>query len=160
MAPSNPNDILAIKNTLARYCTALDTKEFHLLHKVFAPDVVATYPFHADEFHGVEAISKAIQNRLGPIKTHHSLTTQEIYIESDTTALTVTHFIGVHFGQGPHAGKAITAYGTYVDELECLPKDPNGNDNDTPGQSGPWRIKVRTVEFTARIGDENIMKEF
>jgi hypothetical protein len=28
------------------------------------------------------------------------------------------------------------------------------------GASGIWRIKRRTVRFTARVGDERIMEEF
>ena len=58
----NPLDHLAIQNVIARYCQALDTKNFGLLHKVFMPDVIADYPFQSD-MRGVEAISTAIQNR-------------------------------------------------------------------------------------------------
>ena len=55
----------------------------------------------------------------------------------------------------------LTAYGRYLDELVCLPYENEGDDvSDTAGASGVWRIKNRTVLFTARIGDENIMKEF
>lgn len=160
--PVNPLDTLAITNTLSRYCTALDTKLFHLLDKVFVPDVLATYPFHASDFKGIDAVRSAIQNRLGPIHTHHSLTTQVLTFsltEPHKTANAVTHFIGAHLGQGPHAGKVLTAYGRYVDELVCLPAE--GEDYDgVPGASGVWRIARRTVLFTGRVGDEKIMQEF
>lgn len=44
MAP-NPIDYFAIQNTIARYCIALDTKNFDLLvSDVFAPDVHASFP--------------------------------------------------------------------------------------------------------------------
>lgn len=43
MAP-NPFDYFAIQNTIARYCIALDTKNFDLLLDVFAPDVQAIFP--------------------------------------------------------------------------------------------------------------------
>lgn len=75
------------------------------------------------------------------------------------TANAVTYFIGCHFGQGPHEGKVLQAYGRYVDELILLDAK-EGDFEGVPGASGVWRIKKRTVGFTARIGDENIMKEF
>ncbi|KAF2266363.1 hypothetical protein CC78DRAFT_531757 [Lojkania enalia] len=156
----NPLDTLAIQNTLSRYCEALDTKLFPLLSKVFVPEIVADYPFNSD-LRGLDAISNAIQNRLGPIRTHHSLTTQIISFHSANpkAASVVTHFIGAHLGQGPHAGKVLTAYGRYMDELVCL--EPEGGDYEgVSGASGVWRIRKRTVVFTGRVGDEKIMSEF
>lgn len=97
---------------------------------------------------------------LGPIRTHHNLTTQSITFHEDgKTAKATTHFIGVHFGQGPHEGKMLSAYGRYMDELELLPAK-DGDLEGVPGASGIWRIKKRKVAFTQRIGDEMIMKEF
>jgi hypothetical protein len=61
-APTNPLDALAVKNTLARYVEALDTKVFDLLDKVFVSDVNASYPFNP-ELKGVDAVRAAIQNR-------------------------------------------------------------------------------------------------
>jgi hypothetical protein len=55
-------DYLAIKNVLARYCEALDTKNFELLEDVFAQDVAADYPFDS-KLQGLEAVSGAIQKR-------------------------------------------------------------------------------------------------
>lgn len=100
--------------------------------------------------------------RLGPIRTHHSLTTQTItFIADGKGASALTHFIGVHFGQGPHEGKMLSAYGQYHDELVLLPAEAVGRDVEgAPGASGLWRISRRKVNFTQRIGDENIMKEF
>jgi hypothetical protein len=46
-----------------------------------------------------------------------------------------------------------------MDELVLLPPK-EGHLEGVPGASGTWRIKKRTVAFTQRIGDENIMKEF
>ena len=61
-ASVNPLDTLAIQNTIARYCEALDTKLWPLLDKVFLPDATAEYPFHRD-LKGVEDIRNKIQNR-------------------------------------------------------------------------------------------------
>jgi hypothetical protein len=96
---------------------------------------------------------------LGPIRTHHSLTTQTITFHQDGKGATAaTHFVGVHFGQGPHEGKMVSAYGRYLDELVLLPTE--GDVEGVPGASGIWRITKRKVTFTQRIGDEMIMKEF
>ncbi|KAF2744117.1 hypothetical protein M011DRAFT_470776 [Sporormia fimetaria CBS 119925] len=64
-------DVLAIRNTLSRYCEALDTKVFDLLDKVFTKDVVADYPFNAD-LKGVDAVREAIINRsVTPLQLAH-----------------------------------------------------------------------------------------
>lgn len=73
--------------------------------------------------------------------------------------MAVTYFQGVHFGQGPHEGKMLCAYGRYLDELVVLEAEDELTEG-VPGASGVWRIKSRVVAFTQRIGDENIMKEF
>lgn len=62
MSGINSFDHLAVKNVVSRYCEALDSKDFDLLNKVFLPNVVADYPFNSD-LDGVDAVSKAIQNR-------------------------------------------------------------------------------------------------
>ncbi|KAF2683461.1 hypothetical protein K458DRAFT_419064 [Lentithecium fluviatile CBS 122367] len=156
---TNPLDHIAVQNVIARYCEALDTKVFSLLDKVFLSDAVADYPFNND-LKGVESVRDAIMNRLGPILTHHSLTTQLIQFSADCkTAYAVTYFIGCHFGQGPHEGKVLQAYGRYVDELVCL-EAKAGDLEGVPGASGVWRIKRRTVGFTKRVGEEGIMREF
>lgn len=63
MSVVNSQDYIAIKNVLARYCEALDLKDFELLQKVFLADVVADYPFNSD-LKGVDAVAFAIKNRL------------------------------------------------------------------------------------------------
>lgn len=53
----------------------------------------------------------------------------------------------------------LQAYGRYVDELE-VQEAVGGDYEGVPGASGVWRVRKRTVGFTKRIGDENIMREF
>lgn len=52
----------AIRNTLARYCVALDKKDFSLLETVFVADVDARYPFGGG-IRGVKALADAITKR-------------------------------------------------------------------------------------------------
>jgi hypothetical protein len=59
---ANPLDALAIQNVLARYCEALDSKNFDMLDDVFLADVRADYPFN-HELEGVKAVKTAITNR-------------------------------------------------------------------------------------------------
>lgn len=175
MSKTNPLDALAVKNVIARYCEALDTKDFTILEDVFMQNVSADYPFNSD-LQGVEAVAKAIKNRyirpgsmfvkgdlttgrLGPVRTHHSLTTQRVvFDDTGKAAHAVTYFQGAHFGQGPHEGKLLCAYGRYIDDLVLLQTD-NAKCEGVPGASGIWRIKKRKVAFTQRIGDEMIMSE-
>lgn len=56
-------DYLAIKNTLALYCVALDTKDFSLLDEVFVPDAVTIYPFDGGNMQGVDQIAAVISKR-------------------------------------------------------------------------------------------------
>jgi len=54
----------AIRNTIALYCIALDTKQFDLLgDKVFTKDVEAVYPFDGKAINGVDALAKRIEER-------------------------------------------------------------------------------------------------
>lgn len=61
--PPNPHDTLAIRNLLALYCLALDTKDLTQLSQVFTPDVRASYPFPGGEMHGLEAVQRVIAGR-------------------------------------------------------------------------------------------------
>lgn len=179
MPKVNPLDYLAIKNVLAQYCEALDSKNFAKLEKVFLPNVTANYPFNSN-LDSAEAIQTAIKKRypsslnihcfiqltlscsssLGPIRTHHNLTTQTIRIDAGKKeANAVTYFQGVHFGQGPHEGEVLCAYGKYIDRLVLLEAE-DGDFEGVEGASGIWRIVRREVVFTQRIGDERIMAEF
>ena len=65
-AQRRPFDYVEIQNTIARYCVALDTKDFNLLKDVFTADVSGNYPFN-NGLKGVAAVSKAIQKRYVPV---------------------------------------------------------------------------------------------
>lgn len=61
--PPSSLDYFAIKNVLAKYCVALDTKDFGLLSSVFTADVDAKYPFPGGDMVGVEAVIAAVKKR-------------------------------------------------------------------------------------------------
>ena len=63
MPPPNSLDHIAIQNTLARYCIALDDKDFPALSDVFVADCDAYYPFPGGHLKGVTAVQNAVQAR-------------------------------------------------------------------------------------------------
>ncbi|GAB7345170.1 hypothetical protein MBLNU457_3554t1 [Dothideomycetes sp. NU457] len=140
-------DYLAIKNTLALYCVALDTKDFSLLEEVFVPDAVTIYPFDGGNMQGVDQIAAVISKRLAPITSQHNLTnTQHIAFYPDGKASAMTYFTATHFGKGRWAGHLLTAHGKYIDELIRI----------SPGQ---WRIKKRETKFMGpRVGEPRVME--
>jgi len=63
MPTPNSLDHIAIQNTLARYCIALDDKDFAALSDVFVADCDTHYPFPGGDLKGVAAVQNAIQAR-------------------------------------------------------------------------------------------------
>jgi hypothetical protein len=59
MPSSTPED--AIRNVLATYCIALDSKNWSLLDHVFTSDVDGIYPFA--KMKGAKTIATAVKNR-------------------------------------------------------------------------------------------------
>lgn len=55
-------DFINIRNTIARYCIALDSKDFDLLAHVFTEDVQAKFPF-GDVLTSREAVAAALEKR-------------------------------------------------------------------------------------------------
>ncbi|CAD0107243.1 unnamed protein product [Aureobasidium uvarum] len=156
-AQINPHDYNAIRNVTSLYCIALDNKDWSLLERVFAKDVVAKYPFNDEPILGVDALSKRIQQRLKPVTTQHALTTQHLLLDT-ATAKTTTYFTGVHLGRGKWAGQQVTAYGKYVDELICVSEAEAMDTDMEAGASGIWKIQSRTVTFFGRVGEEGVME--
>lgn len=63
MSP-NAFDYVAIQNTLAKYCMALDSKTFHLLDDVFTPDVQVRYPIEGfDAAKDLESLIQRLEKR-------------------------------------------------------------------------------------------------
>jgi hypothetical protein len=60
---TDPIDYIAIKNVLALYCFALDTKNLTLLSEVLTPDIDAKYPFPGGDMQGLEAVVSVISKR-------------------------------------------------------------------------------------------------
>lgn len=116
----NPSDILAIKNTLAKYAIAIDSKDFDDgLPEVFTNDAIAEYPPPVGVLNGVHAIIDSLSLNLINFTTQHSLTTQLVEIVGHDEAKAVTYLYANHFGiDGTiYEGLVSTAFGKYVDKL-------------------------------------------
>ncbi|KAF2484825.1 hypothetical protein BDY17DRAFT_292448 [Neohortaea acidophila] len=157
MSP-NAFDYIAIQNTLAKYCMALDSKTFHLLDDVFTPNVQVRYPIEGfDAAKDLESLIQRLEKRLEPVTTHHALTTQHIVIADDgKTAEATTYFTGVHFGTGKWEGRQSIAWGKYQDGLVL--DGEGGKAKGVPGASGRWLIARREVTIMKRTGEERIME--
>ncbi|KAI0591160.1 SnoaL-4 multi-domain protein [Pyrenophora tritici-repentis] len=116
MSDINPLDVLAIKNVVSRYCQALDTKDFDMLEEVFVPDVDADYPFNSSMKN-----SRAGSHTSQPDDADHNL------------QIRCTNRTGGNFGQGPHEGKMLSAFGKYVDNMVLL----EAKNGDFEGYDGP-----------------------
>lgn len=107
-------------------------------------------------------------HRLAPATSQHALTTQHINFpppsptghkkksghKGPTSASVMTYFTATHFGKGQWAGKTLTTYGKYIDELVKVEADDEQYDE---SEIGHWKVRRREVKFMARVGDERIM---
>ncbi|TPX07273.1 uncharacterized protein E0L32_010770 [Thyridium curvatum] len=153
MAAPNPFDYEAIRNCIARYSIAPDTKNFALFKEVFAEDVQAQYSFWGCQWAYEEPTRTG--SRLAPVQTQHSLTTQTIEIdETGQSAVATTYFAGLHFGVGKWKGQQVSSWGKYDDHIVLVP-----GRKDIPGSSGKWLIQKRTLTFMGRWGEEGVMQE-
>ena len=62
MAQATFQDYEDIRNVIARYCIALDTKDFDKLDMVFTENVETVYPFGGERL-GIPDIKEAIKKR-------------------------------------------------------------------------------------------------
>jgi len=135
--PQDPTAIEAIKNTLALYPFAIDSKDFSALSEVFTPDAVANYSAPLNVLTPLSTIESVLEASLAPVATQHSYGTQFVQLCGPCAARTVTYFRAAHFGVGAYEGEALYAYGQYRDVLVL-------------GEQG-WRIKERTLAYMVRI---------
>jgi len=129
--------LLNIRNTLALYSVALDTKNYHLLEKVFAADVECDYSAvtpHYPTITGLATFLDRIDKVLKDKKTQHALSTQTLDFEDDgKICVAMTYFTANTFSERED-GKLehVSVFGWYDDRL-------------LRGRDGEWRIKKRKV---------------
>ncbi|KIW02027.1 uncharacterized protein PV09_06533 [Verruconis gallopava] len=144
-----PSDItaatlLAIQNTISRYCIALDTRDFSLLKQVFTEDLRADYSAVSPQNRDIRGLDSLIDKLMVILEgkvTQHALSTQTLdFVPANGRGAgyecrAVTYFTANTFVDENRTKEGldhVTVYGRYEDQLvELLP--------------GEWRITERKV---------------
>ncbi|KAK7935818.1 hypothetical protein PG985_001313 [Apiospora marii] len=149
-APSAASDLAAesaIRNKLALYPFAIDTRTFSAFDRIFSEGARANYSYPLGVLEGRQAIRDKLQDSLTMFKgTQHTYGTQFIQICNPTSAISITYYTASHFltpGTGPEAmtgpENVVIAYGQYQDTWE-----------QQGGEDG-WRITNRNLVYTGPL---------
>lgn len=145
---ASPQDVLAIRNTLALYPLAVDGKNFAAFSEIFTRDVYTNYSAPLNVLTPLSVLEATIKASLAPVTTQHQYGTQLIDLlygdltprsesgcEGPTQAVSVSYFTATHFGKGAYEGQSLIAYGQYQDSWV---KNVS---------AGTWRIAVRNLVY-------------
>lgn len=136
------DDRSAVIETVIRYATALDARDFSLLEEVFTADV--TCDFGAGPVGGRDAVRGMLEEMLGGGGTsQHLLGNHVVEIEGDE-ARCVTQVRAFSAGAGSAAGQTYELFGEYRDELV---RGPEG-----------WRIARRKMKVRHEQGAREVLR--
>jgi hypothetical protein len=122
-----------------RYASALDQKDWQLLHSVFAPDGVLMAGA-LGEVRGPNAIGAAIQGVLDGLTTQHLNGNHCVVVKGDR-ARHICYLQAQHVRSGMPGCNWFTIAGTYEDDVI---RKPEG-----------WRIQRRTLTITWTNGNRD-----
>ncbi|EED68709.1 nuclear transport factor 2 family protein [Comamonas testosteroni] len=134
----------ALAQTLIRYATACDTRNWDLLQQVFAPDCTTVYGGRY-LCEGVAKVRRMISTHLdgcGP--TQHLLGNLEVDVDDPARPRSRIQVRAVHQGLGPRSHLRYDAIGFYEDEWMQLPAG--------------WRIQKRSMTMLLEIGDRSVLQ--
>jgi hypothetical protein len=143
-----PPDRAAIDDLLARYCFAIDLRDWEGLRQVFASDAVITYSGPRVST-GIDQIVEFFRTTASAVAvTQHLLHTSRIWATGPDTAEGLTHATAHHVGHdvalpAPEAA-TYTVTGTYHDLFARTPH--------------AWRISRRTLTLLTSAGDPAILR--
>lgn len=137
--------LLAIQNTISRYCLALDTHDFSILKAVFTADLQADYSAVSPQNKDIRGLDSMIDRLMVILEgktTQHALSTQILDFEPQKstpggyeckaiTYFTANTFVDNNCTKG--GLDHVTVYGRYEDSIVEV----------TPGE---WRIRERIVK--------------
>lgn len=168
-ADLSASDLIAesqIRNTLATYPFAIDSKNFSALSFVFHPDAVANYSEPLNVITGLPEIESTLEASLAMFAgTQHSYSTQAIRLdEAQESARAVTYFTAAHFGKGQAEGQVYgfslipliipilfwfprLQWANFVFSLQVLYAYGQYQDLLTPSEQGQWLIKERNLVY-------------
>lgn len=128
--PLSPQDRWEIHDVLARYCVALDTRDWDMLKEVFTETAVCDYGKHGQPS-GMTAIVDRLRTALQPFDVTQHLIGTSLVTATPAGAHGRTYLVAQHTRRGAPDGENYTIAGTYLDELVRTP--------------GGWRITHRTL---------------
>ncbi|MEY9211787.1 nuclear transport factor 2 family protein [Thermobifida halotolerans] len=136
-------DRLDIADVLARYCVALDSRDWNLLERVFTPDAVAAYGRVGDP-RGLPAIVGVVRASLEPLDaSQHFIGTSLVEPDGEGGARGRTYLIAQHVRNQTPGGDQYVIAGTYVDRFVRTP--------------GGWRISERRLVHTWTRGNPAVL---
>lgn len=135
------DDRAAIIDTVNRYATALDSRDWALLDEVFTPDAVGD--FGAGPLSGRETLRNLVRRTLaGGGPSQHLLANHCVALDGDT-ARCVCQVRAFSAGAGAAAGRSFELLGEYRDQLV---RTPDG-----------WRIARREMMIRHEIGSRDLI---
>lgn len=143
-----PPDRAAIDDLLARYCFAIDLRDWEALREVFAGDAVITYSGPRVST-GIDQIVEFFRATASVVaRTQHLLHTSRVWATGPDTAEGLSHVTAHHVGHdvalpAPTAA-TFTVTGTYQDQFTRT--------------AGGWRISRRTLTLLTSAGDPAILR--
>jgi ketosteroid isomerase-like protein len=133
----NLADRAEISAVIARYCTALDTRDWELLREVFTPDAVR------DGEAGVAEIIALLRRTLERVDTtQHLVGNLVVHLEGDVATAT-SAAIAQHVRAGAPGGPDYLVGARYSDRLVHTPTG--------------WRITHRTIHRVWRTGNREVI---
>ncbi len=128
---STTDIIVAVKQTLALWCIAVDSKAYSTLSQAFTSDVNAKVaPF---DITNLTALSDFYETAFEGQITLHEDNTFFVEVQNTTSAKATHYSEAVYFGQGNLTGQIATFYEIYVDFLRP--------------EEGTWKIYDRSLNF-------------
>jgi uncharacterized protein (TIGR02246 family) len=143
-----PPDRAEIDDLLARYCFAIDRRDWEGLRGVFAPDAVITYsgPRVSTGIEEVVAFFRATASAAAA--TQHLLHTSRVWATGPDAAAGLSHVTAHHVGHG--AAMPAPAVATYT---------VTGSYDDLFARTTEgWRIVRRTLTLLTQAGDPAILR--
>jgi ketosteroid isomerase-like protein len=135
------DDRAAVVDTVNRYATALDARDWALLDEVFTPDAVGDYG--GGELKGREALRGMVRRMLGGSgPSQHLLANHRVELDGDA-ARCVCQVRAFSAGTGPSAGRSYELLGEYRDQLVRTPEG--------------WRIARREMRIHHEIGTRDVL---
>jgi 3-phenylpropionate/cinnamic acid dioxygenase small subunit len=110
-----------ITDTLARYCIALDDRDFDELVAIFTPDVSWAYDLGASGT-GRDALVEMLRTTLAMVPvTHHAMSATQLVAPGSESVSVRSYLTGQHVRQDAPAGQLYMMAGWYVDDFVQTP---------------------------------------